>query len=76
MIHPIIGRYGLQRHSSVMLSVGSSMLSLFLALMMLAALAASYGEDVGFWFWILFLLKFSLFCVKSYVIHSTISFRF
>lgn len=63
--YPIIGRYGLQRDSSVMLSVGSSMLSLFLALMMLAALAASYGEDVGFWFWILFLLKFSLFCVAS-----------
>jgi Kef-type K+ transport system membrane component KefB len=63
--YPIIGRYGLQRDSSVMLSVGSSMISLFLALLMLAALAASYGEEVGFWFWILFLLKFSLFCVAS-----------
>ena len=36
--YPIISRYGLQRNSSVMLSVGSSMLSLFMALMMLAAL--------------------------------------
>lgn len=63
--YPIIGRYGLQRDSSVMLSVGSSMISLFLALLMLAALAASYGEEVGFWFWILFLLKFTLFCVAS-----------
>ena len=44
--YPIISRYGLQRDSSVMLSVGSSMLSLFMALLMLAALAASYGEDV------------------------------
>ena len=63
--YPIIGRYGLQRDSSVMLSVGSSMISLFLALLMLAALAASYGEDTGFVFWILFLLKFSLFCIAS-----------
>ena len=63
--YPIISRYGLQRDSSVMLSVGSSMLSLFLALLMLAALAASYGEDVGFSFWLMFLLKFSLFCVGS-----------
>ena len=63
--YPIVGRYGLQRHSSVMLSVGSSMLSLFLALLMLAALAASYKEDVGFWFWIRFLLKFLLFCGAS-----------
>ena len=31
--YPIITRYGLQRDSSVMLSVGSSMLSLFLALL-------------------------------------------
>ena len=45
--YPIISRYGLQRNSSVMLSVGSSMLSLFMALLMLAALAAAYGEDVG-----------------------------
>ena len=60
--YPIIGRYGLQRDSSVMLSVGSSMISLFLALLMLAALAASYGEDTGLTFWFLFLLKFCLFC--------------
>ncbi len=61
--YPIISRYGLQRDSSVMLSVGSSMLSLFMALLMLAALAASYNEHTGIWFWILFLLKFLLFCV-------------
>jgi Kef-type K+ transport system membrane component KefB len=63
--YPIISRYGLQRNSSVMLSVGSSMLSLFLALLMLAALAASYGEDTGIVFWMFFLLKFLLFCIAS-----------
>jgi len=63
--YPIISRYGLQRDSSVMLSVGSSMLSLFMALLMLAALAASYGEDVGIVFWLLFLLKFLIFCAGS-----------
>jgi Kef-type K+ transport system membrane component KefB len=60
--YPIVRRYGLQRDSSVMLGVGSSMISLFLALLMLAALAASYGENTGFVFWMLFLLKFCLFC--------------
>ena len=63
--YPIISRYGLQRDSSVMLSVGSSMISLFLALLMLAALSASYGENVGIGFWILFIIKFALFCVLS-----------
>ncbi len=60
--YPIISRYGLGRDSSVMLSVGSSMISLFLALLMLAALAASYGENVGVSFWMFFILKFGLFC--------------
>ena len=63
--YPIISRYGLQRNSSVMLSVGSSMLSLFMALMMLAALSASYGEQTGVGFWLLFLLKFAVFCAAT-----------
>ena len=63
--YPIISRYGLGRDSSVMLSVGSSMISLFLALLMLAALAASYGEDVGITFWLLFILKFAIFLAVS-----------
>ena len=42
--YPIIGRYGLQRHPSVSLSVGSSMISLFMALVMIAGLAAGYGS--------------------------------
>lgn len=63
--YPIIGRYGLQRDSSVMLSVGSSMISLFLSLIMLAALAASYGEDAGVGFWILFIVKFIAYCTIS-----------
>ena len=63
--YPIISRYGLGRDSSVMLSVGSSMISLFLALLMLAALAASYGEDAGIMFWALFILKFGVFLAVS-----------
>ena len=63
--YPIIGRYGLQRDTSVMLSVGSSMISLFMALLMLASLAASYGENVGLGFWLLFVLKFVAFCAGT-----------
>ncbi len=63
--YPIIGRYGLQRHHSVMLSVGSSMISLFMALVMIAALAAVYGKDglSGTWFWPLFVGKLALYIV-------------
>ena len=63
--YPIVGRYGLQKNSSVMLSVGSSMISLFLALVMLAGLSGSFSEDSGWLFWLLFALKFAAFCVGS-----------
>ena len=63
--YPIISRYGMGRHPSVMLSVGASMLSLFMALMMLAALSASYSKDVGIGFWMLFIVKFAAFCAFS-----------
>ena len=75
--YPIIGRYGLQRHPSVGLSVGSSMISLFIALVMLAALAAAIGGiDIPLTshlslltshllFWLLFLLKLVAYIVGS-----------
>lgn len=49
--YPVVGRYGLQRKPSVALSVGSSMISLFFALMMLAAIVGINrgNSDVGFW---------------------------
>ena len=66
--YPIIGRYGLQRHQSVMLSVGSSMISLFMALVMLAALSNSFDSGSGWLFWILFIVKFAAFCVGSIIL--------
>ena len=66
--YPIIGRYGLQRHPSVALSVGSSMISLFMALVMLAALSGSFESGSGWLFWILFVLKFAAFCIGSIIL--------
>ena len=67
--YPIIGRYGLQRHSSVTLSVGSSMISLFISLVMIAGLAQTSGsaghaaalpQPI---FWLFFLLKLAAYIV-------------
>ena len=66
--YPIIGRYGLQSHPSVALSVGSSMISLFMALVMLAALSGSFDKESSWVFWPLFILKFAAFCVGSVVL--------
>ena len=61
--YPIVGRYGLQRKPSVTLSVGSSMISLLMALVSLAAIVASYGGNTGVMFWVLFVGKFVGYCV-------------
>ena len=66
--YPIIGRYGLQHHPSVGLSVGSSMISLFMALVMLAALSSSFENGSGWLFWILFIVKFATFCAGSIIL--------
>ena len=63
--YPIIGRYGLQRNSSVMLSVGSSMISLFIALVMLAGLTGTFSDANGWTFWLFFVLKITAFCAGS-----------
>ena len=63
--YPIIGRYGLQQNSSVMISVGSSMISLFMALVMLAGLVGTFSPNSGWLFWTLFVVKFAAFCVGS-----------
>ena len=62
--YPIIGRYGLQRHPSVTLSVGSSMISL----VMLAALSGSFSQNSNWLFWSLFIVKFFAFCYGSIVL--------
>ena len=60
--YPIVGRYGLQRHTASTLSVGSSMISLFLALVVLAAIVNSTSGTGGI-FWLLFLAKIIAFCI-------------
>ena len=60
--YPIVSRFGLQQKPSVTLSVGSSMLSLLIALVILAGLVASFSEHDGVLFWIFFATKFAVYC--------------
>lgn len=66
--YPIVSRYGLQRKPSVMLSVGSTMLSLLLALTLLAGIVASYQRDANVTFWLSFALKFAVYCAAMIVL--------
>ena len=60
--YPIVSRFGLQQKPSVTLSVGSSMLSLLIALIMLAGLVASFSKHDGVLFWLFFAAKFAAYC--------------
>ena len=63
--YPIVGRYGLVRHRSVTLSIGGTMISLFLALVTLAMIVNSREGGGGWLFWVLFVAKFAAFCVGA-----------
>lgn len=60
--YPIVGRYGLTRHTSSTLSVGSSMTALFLALIVMASIVNSFHGGSGIGFWLLFVVKFAAYC--------------
>ncbi len=66
--YPIVTRFGLQRKASVVLSVGSSMISLLLALVTMAAVigAQTGTADAPFWVW--FAAKFILFVAGLFII--------
>ena len=66
--YPIVCKYGLQKHPSVMLSVGSSMIALTLSLLVVAAIVGIGAGDNNITFWVFFILKVIAFCVGSAII--------
>lgn len=71
--YPIVCRYGLQQHQSASFSVGATMIALFLALVTLAAISATFTGGGSIAFWGLFLLKIMAFCVISILLIPRIS---
>ena len=60
--YPIITRYGLQKHKTTTISVGASMSSLLLALIVVTAVEGSALGGAGLGFWSLFVAKIILYC--------------
>lgn len=63
--YPIVCRYGIQKYTASTLSVGASMMSLFFALVMVAALVGTFSGGTGTMFWVLFAVKFVAYCALS-----------
>lgn len=66
--YPIVCKYGLQKHTSVMLSVGSSMIALTLSLLVVAAVVGINAGESGITFWIIFTSKVIAFCVGAAIL--------
>lgn len=60
--YPIVPRFGLQRKLSVTLSVGGTMVSLLLSLIVLAILVQGHGDNGGALYWLFFAFKFIVYC--------------
>lgn len=60
--YPIVTQYGLQRHISVTLSVGATMLALMAALFVVAGISGYYNAGGGSIFWLWLIVKCAAFC--------------
>ena len=59
--YPIVGRYGIQQHTSVGLSVGGTMVALFISLVLLAVIPMSDEGGSDALFWLLFTGKLAIY---------------
>ena len=59
--YPIVGRYQLSRHRSVVVSVAATMIALLFALVVLAGLSGTIRGTADALFWLLFVLKIVIF---------------
>ena len=62
--YPIVSRYGLNRNSSVSISIGGTAVTVVLALIVLAVIGGMYkGEGVNGLYWVLLVVKVCLLCL-------------
>ena len=61
--YPIVARFGLQKHATTTISVGASMISLRLALIVVTAVEGGILGGTNVWFWAMFVAKFILYCL-------------
>lgn len=59
--YPIVGRYGMGRHRSVVISVVATAVAIFLALLMVAVTVGRLQSDSGWHRWLLFALECGLY---------------
>ncbi len=66
--YPIVGRYGVNRHKSVTVSIAATMIALLFALLILAGISGTYKGSSDGWFWLWFGVKCVLFLAGIFFI--------
>lgn len=56
--YPIVGRFGVEKHVSVVLSIVATVIASFVALLILAGIVGAHRYGADGLFWLLFFLKF------------------
>ena len=74
--YPIIGRYGVNQHASISISIGGTMFALTVALFVLAGLAGYYRGELTSSSWILFILKCVIYCAFVIMVFPIMGRRF
>ena len=66
--YPIVGRYGMSRHSSVSISGGGTRVALTVALFVLAGISGMYKGELDSGSWILFGVKCVVYCAFVFLV--------
>ena len=66
--YPVVGRFGVEKHVSVVLSIVATAIASFLALLLLAGIVGAHEEGTDVTFWIGFVLKFVIY--GAFVIYA------
>lgn len=66
--YPIVGRYGMTRHTSVSISVGGTMFALTVSLFVLAGISGVYRGEFDSGSWVFFILKCLGYCAFVFIV--------
>ena len=66
--YPITGRYGVNRHKSVTVSIAATMFALLFSLVILAGISGTYKGSNDAWFWIFFAVKCTAYLTVIFVL--------
>lgn len=74
--YPIVSRYGMVRHPSVVISIIATAITTFLSLLILAFVVGSQNPDADWLFWVLFFVKCAAYGVVVFVGFPWVARRF